>query len=145
MTPTPGGPALTIEAAHLGRAFERWWPDLRDRYGYGGFVQLDHHGPGCARMVIDGKSFREIEASCWDPKTRLADCARHAVDVQVLSTVPVMFSYWAKPRDTLDLARVLNDHVAEANAAPPAISASLLLSLRPLAHHAHDRGQARGR
>src|SRR5438067_3803179 len=89
------------------------WPDLRDRYGYGGFVQLEHHGPGCARMVIDGQSFREIEATCWDPDARLADCARHAVDVQVLSTVPVMFSYWAKPRDTLDLARLLNDHIAE--------------------------------
>jgi aminocarboxymuconate-semialdehyde decarboxylase len=95
------------------------WPDLRDRYGYGGFVQLDHHGPGCARMVIDGKSFREIEANCWDPEVRLAECGRHAVDVQVLSTVPVMFSYWAKPRDTLDLARLLNDHLAEVVRAHP--------------------------
>jgi aminocarboxymuconate-semialdehyde decarboxylase len=89
------------------------WPDLRDRYGYGGFVQLEHHGPGCARMTIDGNSFREIEANCWEPERRFEDCARHAVDVQVLSTVPVMFSYWAKPKDTLDLARLLNDHLAE--------------------------------
>jgi aminocarboxymuconate-semialdehyde decarboxylase len=95
------------------------WPDLHERYGYGGFVQLEHHGPGCARMMIDGRSFREIEANCWDPDVRLADCARHAVDVQVLSTVPVMFSYWAKPRDTLDLARLLNDHIAEVVRAHP--------------------------
>jgi aminocarboxymuconate-semialdehyde decarboxylase len=90
----------------------RDWPDLRDRYGYGGFVRLEHHGPGCARMMIDGRSFREIEANCWDPACRLEDCARFGVDVQVLSTVPIMFSYWAKPRDTLDLARLLNDHIA---------------------------------
>ncbi len=89
------------------------WPDLRQRYGYGGFIRLEHHGPGCARMLLDNKLFREIEANCWDADRRLADCADCRVDVQVLSTVPVMFSYWAKPQDTLDLARLLNDHLAD--------------------------------
>jgi aminocarboxymuconate-semialdehyde decarboxylase len=95
------------------------WPNLRERYGYGGFVQLEHSGPGCARMMIDGQSFREIEDNCWDPKRRLKDIEPHGVDVQVLSTVPVMFSYWAKPRDTHDLARILNDHIADVVRAHP--------------------------
>ncbi|MCC6420367.1 MAG: amidohydrolase [Gemmataceae bacterium] len=97
----------------------RTWPDLRRRYGYGGFVHLEHHGPGCARMLIDGRLFREIDAPCWDPERRLVDCRRDRVKVQVLSTVPVMFSYWARPEHTHDLARLLNDHLADVVARHP--------------------------
>ena len=89
------------------------WPDLKDRYGYGGFIRLEHHKPCCARMMMDDKFFREVEDNCWDPVTRMHECDTHKVNVQVLSTVPVMFSYWAKPADTLDLSMILNDHISE--------------------------------
>jgi aminocarboxymuconate-semialdehyde decarboxylase len=95
------------------------WPDLKERYGYGGWVQLEHTGPGCARMVQEGKNFREITANSWDADTRLEECAAAGVDVQVLSTVPVMFNYWARSEDTLDLSRFLNDHIASIVAQHP--------------------------
>ncbi|MDY7228971.1 amidohydrolase family protein [Hyalangium rubrum] len=88
-------------------------PRFAERYGYGGFITLDHHAPCRARMVRDdGKFFREVESNCWDPAQRVKECDAAGVDVQVLSTVPVMFSYWAKPEHGLDLSRFLNDHLA---------------------------------
>ena len=64
-------------------------------------------------MMIDGRFFREIDENCWSPEARIRDCDEHGVDLQVLSTVPIMFSYWAKPQDALDLSRFLNDHIAD--------------------------------
>jgi aminocarboxymuconate-semialdehyde decarboxylase len=64
-------------------------------------------------MMVDGKFFREIHDNCWSPETRIKECDSHHVNVQVLSTIPVMFSYWAKAQDALDLSMFLNDHIAE--------------------------------
>lgn len=88
-------------------------PRWAERFGYGGFVELAHHAPGCARMLIDGKHFRDIEANCWSPEKRIEECEACGVRVQVLSTVPVMFGYWAKPEHGSEVARFLNEDIAE--------------------------------
>ncbi|CAN5172250.1 amidohydrolase family protein [soil metagenome] len=89
-------------------------PSWKDRFGYGGFIALDHYEPCCAHMVRDdGKQFRDIEENCWDPKTRIEEMDATNVGVQVLSTVPVMFSYWTKPADGAEISKFLNDHIAE--------------------------------
>ncbi|KAJ1512518.1 hypothetical protein HMI55_006205 [Coelomomyces lativittatus] len=96
------------------------WPDLNKKYGYPGWIQLVHEfsstNPGEeheAMMLQDGKPFRKIQCNCWSPEQRIRECQTTGVNLQVLSTVPVMFAYWAKPMDTLDLARYLNDHIAQ--------------------------------
>ena len=95
-------------------------PRFAEKFGYGGFITLDHHAPCRARMMRDdGRFFREVGHNCWDADVRVAECDSHGVDVQVLSTVPVLFSYGAKPKDGLEVARFLNDHLAETVAKHP--------------------------
>jgi aminocarboxymuconate-semialdehyde decarboxylase len=90
------------------------WESRKDKYGYGGFIHLEHHQPCKAKMLRDdGKFFREIESNCWDADARILDLEKHTVDMQVLSTVPVMFSYWAKAADCLDFSKFLNEHIAQ--------------------------------
>ena len=88
-------------------------PGWADRFGYGGFVELAREAPGCAKMMIDGKHFRDIDENCWSAERRIEECDACGVRVQVLSTVPVMFCYWAKPEHGHEVARFLNDDIAE--------------------------------
>jgi aminocarboxymuconate-semialdehyde decarboxylase len=101
---------IDVHTHILPRDIPRW----KDKFGYGGFISLDHYAPCCARMVRDdGMSFRDVDENCWSAEKRIEDCDAAGVDIQVLSTVPVMFSYWAKAADAAEVARFLNDHIAE--------------------------------
>ena len=87
-------------------------PDFTKKFGYGEFITLDHHEPGKAWMMQGSKRFREILANCWDPEVRLREMEQHQADMQVICTIPVMFSYWAQAQDCLELSRFLNDDIA---------------------------------
>lgn len=87
-------------------------PDWSSKLGYGSFIHLEHHREGAARMMQGDRFFREVMANCWDAGIRVEEYAAAGVQVQVICTIPVLFAYWAKPQDTADIARFLNDDIA---------------------------------
>jgi aminocarboxymuconate-semialdehyde decarboxylase len=88
-------------------------PNWFNKFGYGDFIWLEAHKPCCAKMMKGDKFFREIEENCWSPQARIKEMDDTAVGVQVLSTVPVLFNYWAKPEHALETSRFFNDHMAQ--------------------------------
>lgn len=90
-------------------------PNLKKKYGYGDdFIYLDHYQPGKANMMkADGSFFRNIDALCWDPKEIIDHMDKHKVQLMALSTVPVLFYYWAKPEHTHEWSMYVNNQLAE--------------------------------
>ena len=65
-------------------------------------------------MMIGDKVFREVDENCFREEIRLKEMDETDVSMQVLSTIPVLFNYWARPADALETSRYFNDHIAEA-------------------------------
>ena len=88
-------------------------PDWFSKFGYGDFIQLIQKENNTADMMQGGKFFRTISENCWNEDLRIKEYQTKNTSVQVVCTIPVMFSYWAKGEDCLELSRFLNDHIAD--------------------------------
>jgi len=88
-------------------------PDLEKKYGCKGFLSYHPCADEKIELKRDGKHFRIVEKNCWNIEARLKDMDATGVDIQALSTVPVMFSYWADPRDALDLTQLINNDMRD--------------------------------
>lgn len=88
-------------------------PKFKKMFGYGGFIELHEHADCCGADMVDdsGKFFRKVEPNCYNGDARIKDCDHSGIDIQVLSTVPVMFSYWTKPSDGEYVSKFINDHI----------------------------------
>lgn len=94
-------------------------PKFAEKFGYGDFIHLIHKEDGSADMMKGDKFFRNILPNCWDPELRINEYNQYDTQVQVVCTIPVMFSYWAKPQDCLELSKFLNDDLANLAAKYP--------------------------
>lgn len=88
-------------------------PNWTQKFGYGKFIHLEPNPDGSANMMQGGQFFRRIVENCWDEQLRIEEYKPYHTQVQVVCTIPVMFSYWAKTADALELSRFLNDHIAD--------------------------------
>ncbi|CAF4155601.1 unnamed protein product [Rotaria socialis] len=79
------------------------------------YLELRPHAEGDPRldMFHNGKFFRTIEPNCFDINVRLREMDENKTDMQVLSTIPVLFNYSSKDAEgVLAISRELNDHIA---------------------------------
>jgi aminocarboxymuconate-semialdehyde decarboxylase len=87
-------------------------PNWVQKFGYGEFIHLEHRN--CKACMMKGEQvFREVEENCFKATARKKEMDETAVDIQVLSTIPVLFNYWAKAKDALETSRFFNDHISE--------------------------------
>ena len=93
-------------------------PNWVQKFGYGEFIHLEHRN--CKACMMKGDTlFREVEDNCINAGVRLKEMDDTAVTVQVLSTIPVLFNYWAKANDGYETSRFFNDHIADTVANDP--------------------------
>lgn len=87
------------------------WPDFNGSRKLG-FPTLE--GDGSSRdIMIDGKFFRTVKSTSWDIEERIGLYEQSGVKVQVVCTVPVLFSYHLPIEPAARFAAFLNDHIAE--------------------------------
>ncbi|HRN79563.1 MAG TPA: amidohydrolase family protein [Ferruginibacter sp.] len=93
-------------------------PHWVKKFGYGDFIHVEHRD--CRACMMKGdKIFREVEENCYEETVRMKEMEATGVQVQVLSTIPVLFNYWAKPADGHETSRFFNDHIASVVATHP--------------------------
>jgi aminocarboxymuconate-semialdehyde decarboxylase len=93
-------------------------PNWTQKFGYGEFIHLEHRN--CEACMLKGdKLFRVVEENCFKEDIRRKEMEETGVDIQVLSTIPVLFNYWAKAADGVETSRFFNDHIAEVVAKEP--------------------------
>ena len=87
-------------------------PTWTNKFGYGEFIHIEERN--CKACMMKGDQvFRVVDKNTFDAVTRREECHAANVSVQVLSTIPVLFNYWANAKDALETSRFFNDHIAQ--------------------------------
>ncbi len=86
--------------AYLGGAAPAGWPAMAP-------AQACHRS-----VMIDGKNYRTVRDTSWDVSKRLADFADMGLELQAISPMPELLSYWLDAKAAAQLVRYLNEQIA---------------------------------
>lgn len=87
-------------------------PRLADRYA-GNWPGLVATGPCTADLVLGADFFRALDDRCWNPARRIEEMDAEQVALQVVSPIPVTFSYALPAAGAAELAQAQNEWIAE--------------------------------
>ncbi|WP_232698296.1 amidohydrolase family protein [Brevibacillus daliensis] len=89
------------------------FPDFTEKFGGERWPTMNRTCACGANIMVAGKVFREVTDQVWSPEKRIQDMDREGVDIQVLSPIPVTFSYWADTEPAMLMSKIQNDFIAE--------------------------------
>lgn len=67
---------------------------------------------GHATMMISGKPYRQFDARSWSAQNRRDFMDENGIDVQVLSPLPELLSYWLPSKVAAEMAKHVNGTIA---------------------------------
>lgn len=87
--------------AYLGGVAPAGWPSMAP-------AQDCQH----RHVMIDGRNYRTVSDKCWTTSRRLADFAEMGLELQAISPMPELLSYWLPAAAGAQLVRYLNEQIA---------------------------------
>ncbi|KAB2341050.1 amidohydrolase family protein [Actinomadura rudentiformis] len=72
---------------------------------------LRQNGDSTGMMMSGDADYRPVAAELWDPAARLVAMDRAGVDVQAVSSTPLMFGYEAEAARAADWCELVNDRI----------------------------------
>ncbi|MFE5856479.1 MULTISPECIES: amidohydrolase family protein [unclassified Streptomyces] len=83
------------------------------------WLRVHQDGSGTGMMMSGTEEYRPVTASLWDPERRLIEMDALGIDVQAISSTPLMFGYAAPPDRAAEWCELVNDRILEYCAQDP--------------------------
>lgn len=80
---------------------------------------LKVHADGTGTMMSGSEAYRPVTAPLWDPERRVAEMDALGIDVQAVSSTPLMFGYDADPARGAEWCELVNSRILDYCAQAP--------------------------